>query len=216
MGGCTELPSFCCHIVCVVLVAHNFTELDFGRAEYGYLAFRELSRFVYCLLQKVKRSSDLPVIEKWEAYMLPIQSCIGAIAAEHFLEGTRLLSCLEKINSSFLRKEFRKDCRRFLEDLVSTIFSTFAARSPVGKGLNCFCPEIVIGDDNVSAFHLCGQLLDGLFELGWVRGTEIEPAKPEFHSASSDRWKQAAIDLVCQSAACLHSATSLVSILGGI
>ena len=45
-------------IVCVVLVAHNFTELVSGRADYGYLAFGELSRFVFCLLQKVMRSSD--------------------------------------------------------------------------------------------------------------------------------------------------------------
>ena len=71
---------------CVVLVAHNFTQLDSGRADNGYLAFGELSRFVYCLLQKVKRSSDLPVIEKWEAYMLPNHSCFGPIAEEHFFE----------------------------------------------------------------------------------------------------------------------------------
>ena len=63
------------HLVCVVLVAHNFTEL---RTDYGYLAFGELSRFVYCILQKVKLSSDLPVIKKWEAYMLPNHSCFGA------------------------------------------------------------------------------------------------------------------------------------------
>ena len=77
-------------IVCVVLVAHNFTELDIGRADYGYLAFRELSGFVYCLLQKAKQSSDSPVIEKWEAYIIPNHSGFGAIAEEHFLEGTRL------------------------------------------------------------------------------------------------------------------------------
>ena len=53
--------------VCVVLVAHNFTEFDSERADYEYLAFGELSWFVYRLLQKVKLSSDLPVIEKWEA-----------------------------------------------------------------------------------------------------------------------------------------------------
>ena len=58
-------------IVCVVLVAHNFTELDSGRADYGYLAFGELSRFVFCLLQKVKRSSDLPVTEKWGGVYAP-------------------------------------------------------------------------------------------------------------------------------------------------
>ena len=166
------------------LVAHNFTELNSGRADYGYLAFGELSRFVYCLLQKVKLSSDLPVIEKWEAYMLPNHSCFGAIAEEHFLEGTRLLASLEKI---FLRKEFRRDCRRFLEDLVSTILSTVAARSQIGQGLSCFCPEILIGGDDYSAFHLFGQLLDGLLELGWVRGSEVEPAKAEFHSFVRER-----------------------------
>ena len=91
---------------------------------------------MYCFLQKVKRSSDLPVIEKWEAYMLPNHSCFGAIPEEHFLEGTRLLSSLDKITSSFIRKEFRRDCCRFLEDLVSTILSKVAARSPIGQGLS--------------------------------------------------------------------------------
>ena len=86
-----------------------------------------------------------------------------------------------KTNSSFLRKEFRKDCRRFLEDLVSTIFSTVDVRFPVGQRLSCFCPEIIIGSDDDSAVHLFGQLLDGLLELDWVRGSENEPAKPESH-----------------------------------
>ena len=118
--------------------------------------------------------------------MLPNHSCFAPIAEEHFLEhfleGIRLLSSLKKVNSSFLRREFRRDCRRFLEDLVSTILSTVAARSPIGHGLSCFCPEIVIGGDDSSAFHLFGQLLDGLLELGWVRGSEVEFAKAEFHS----------------------------------
>ena len=114
--------------------------------------------------------------------MLPNHSCFGANAEEHFLEGTRLLASLEKINSSFLRKKFRRDCLRFPKDLVSTIVSTVAARSPLGQRLSCFRPEIVIGVDNYSAFHPFGQLLDGLLELGWVRGSEVEPAKAEFHS----------------------------------
>ena len=113
--------------------------------------------------------------------MLPNHSCFEAIAEEHFLEGTRLLSSLKKIKSSFLRKEFPRDCRRFLEDLVSTIRSTVAARSPIGQGLKCFRPEIVIGDDDYFAFHFFGQLLDGLLELGCIWGSEIEPAKAEFH-----------------------------------
>ena len=177
-----QFSSCSVHFVCVVLVAQNFTELDSGRADYGYLAIGEISRFVYCLLQKVKLSSDLPVIEKWEAYKLPDHSCFEAIAKEHFLEGTRLLAPLEKINCSFLRKEFRRDCRRIPEDFVSIILSTVTARLPIGQALSCFCQEIVIGGDNYSAFHLFGQLLDGLLEIGWVRGSEVEPAKAEFHS----------------------------------
>ena len=67
MGGSIQFLPFSGHLVCVVLVAHKFTKLVYGRADYGYLAFGELSQFVYCLLQKVKRSGDLPVIEKWGA-----------------------------------------------------------------------------------------------------------------------------------------------------
>ena len=136
---------------------------------------------MYCVLQKLKRSSDLPVIEKCEAYMLPNHSCFGAIEEEHCLEGTSWLSSLEK-NSSFLRKQFHKDCHRFFEDLVSTSLCTVAARSPVGQGLSCCCLEIIIGGVEYSAFHVFGQLLDELLELGRVRASEIEPAKAELHS----------------------------------
>ena len=181
-----QVPSFS-GLVCVVLVAHNLIGLDSGHADYGNLAFGELSRFVYCLLQKIRRSSDLPVIEKWEAFRLPSHSYFGTIEEEHFLERIRLSSILEKTNSSFLRKEFRKDCLRFLEDLMSTILSTVGARSPVGQRLSCFCTKIIIGGDDYSTFHLFGQLLDGLFELGWVTGSEIEPAKAEFHSFVRDQ-----------------------------
>ena len=37
--------------------------------------------------EKTKPSSGLPVIEKWEAYMLPNHSCFGAIEQKRFLEG---------------------------------------------------------------------------------------------------------------------------------
>ena len=70
----------------------------------------------------------------------------------------------------------------FLRIYVSTILSTVAAHSPINQGLSCFCPEIVIGGDDYSAFHFFGQLLDGLLELDWVRGSEVEPAKAEFYS----------------------------------
>ena len=80
----------------VVLIAHNSTELQSGMAEYSYLAFGELSRFVYRLLQKTQISSSLPVIEKRETYVLPNHSSFAPIAEEHFLEGHDWRQCSRK------------------------------------------------------------------------------------------------------------------------
>ena len=65
---------------------------------------------------------------------------------------------------------------------MSTILSTVAARSPVGPGLSCLCPEIVIVGDAYSVFSLFGQLLQGLLELGSDRGSKIATALAESHS----------------------------------
>ena len=149
--------------------------------------------------------------------MLSNHSCFGAIAEEHFLEGTRLLSSLEKINSNFFSKEFLRDCRRFHEDLVSIILSTVAARPPNGQGQSCFCLELINGFDDYSTSYSFGQLLDRLLELGWVRRSEIDSAKAEFHSFF--REQRQVEGSVSRSRvpinSFLHSATSLVPVLGG-
>ena len=149
--------------------------------------------------------------------MLPNHSCFGAIPKEHFLEGNRLLSSLEKINSSFLRKEFRRDCRRFLEDLVSTILSTVAARSPIGQGLSCFCPEIVIGATTIPLSISSGNCWMGCLNLAGSEDqrSSLQRPKSTLLCVSSDRWKQAAAGLVLRSTACLPSAIGPISVLGG-
>ena len=86
------------------------------------------------------------------------------------------------MSSSYLRKEFRRNARRFLDEFCSTIFSTVAARSKLGQGVSCFCPEIILGGDDHSAFFLQGQLLDGLVECGWEKGSNVEACKAEFQS----------------------------------
>ena len=164
----------------------------------------------------------MPVIEKWEAYMLPnhscFHSCFGAIPEEHFLEGTRLLSSPEKINSNYLRREFRRDCRRFVEDLVSNILSKVAARSQVGQGLSCFCPEIVIGAMTIPLSISLGNCWMGCLNLTGSEDQRSSLQRPNstLLCVSSDRWKQAAAGLVLRSTACLPSAIRPVSVLGGI
>ena len=152
----------------------NFVAEQSPGSGYGYQAYGKLSHFVYCILQKIKKSESLPLVEKWEDYMLPNHSSIAAIDEEHFLVGTRIHAALGTMSSSYLRKEFRTNARRFLEEFCSTILSTVAARSKLGQGVSCFCPEIILGGDDHSAFFLHGQLLDGLVECGWEKGSHVE------------------------------------------
>ena len=161
---------------------NNFVAEQSPGSGYVYRAYGELSHFVYCILQKIKKSESLPLVEKWEDYMLPSHSSFAAIDEEHFLVGTRIHAALAKMSSSYLRKEFRNNARRFLDEFCTTILSTVAARSKLGQGVSCFCPEIILGGDDHSAFFLHGQLLDGLVECGWEKGSHVEACKAEFQS----------------------------------
>ena len=81
-----------------------------------------------------------------------------------FLLGLECMLRWKKKTSQYLKKEFRSSARRFLEDFTSTVLATVAARSKLGQGVSCFCPEVIVGGDDHSAFFLFGQLLDGLVE----------------------------------------------------
>ena len=49
-----------------------------------------------------------------------------------------MLAVLNKIGSSYLKREFQCDARRFLEEFTTSVLSTVAARSKIGQGLSCF------------------------------------------------------------------------------
>ena len=114
--------------------------------------------------------------------MLPNHSSFAAIDEEHFLVGTRIHAALEKMSSSYLKKEFRSNARCLFDEFCSTIQSTVAARSTIGQGVCCFCPEIILGSDDHSAFFLYGQLLDELVDCGWEKRSNVEACKAEFQS----------------------------------
>ena len=86
------------------------------------------------------------------------------------------------MGSSYLKKEFRHDCRKFLEDFVNCVLSTVAARSAIGQGLSCFCPPVLIGGDDHAPLQLFDLLLGGLLAKGWVRGEDMEACKSEYQS----------------------------------
>ena len=57
---------------------------------YGYRAYGELSHFVYCMLQKIKKGESLPLVKNWENYVLPNHSAFAAIEKDYFMVGTRV------------------------------------------------------------------------------------------------------------------------------
>ena len=164
-----------------VSVANNFDYCQTA-SDYGYHTFGELARFIYCLLQKIKQGSSLPLVEQWDDYVLPNHSKVAPIADGDFLAGTRVLAALNKIGSSYLKREFQRDARRLLEEFTPSMLSTVAARLKIGQGSSCFCPAIIIGGDGHVSLHLLGLLLDGLLDHGWVKGCEIEACRSEYQS----------------------------------
>ena len=169
-----------------VSVASNFVHSS-AAADQGYHAFGEFARFIYCLRQKIKKTSSLPLAKQWEEYVLPNHSRFPAIDDKIFLEGTRVIAALGKVGSHYLQKEFRCDARRFLEAFVNCVLSTVAARSVIGQGLSCFCPAIVVGGDNIAPLQFFNKLLDGLLEKGWTRGSEVEACRAEYQSFVQER-----------------------------
>ena len=164
-----------------VSVANNFVQSSTA-ADQGYHAFGELARFLYCLLQKIKKASSLPLVEQWEEYMVPNNSRFPAIDDKNFLVGTGVMAALGKVGSHYLQKEFRRDARQFLEVFVNCVLSTVATRFVIGQGFGCFCPAIVVGGDNVAPLQLFNKLLDGLLEKSWTRGSEVEACRAEYQS----------------------------------
>ena len=158
-----------------VSVANNFVHSSTA-ADRGYHAFGELARFIYCLLQKIKKVSALPLVEQWEEYVAPNHSRFPAIDDKIFLVGTRAMAALGKIGSHYLQKEFRRDARRFLEDFVNCVLSTVAARSVIGQGLSCFCPVIVVGGDDVAPLQLFTSSWMGCCRRVGPRGAKLRRA----------------------------------------
>ena len=119
----------------IISVANNFVHSSTA-ADQGHHASGELARFVYRLLQKVKKASPLPLGEQWEEYVVPNHSRFRVIDEHDFLARTRVMAALGKVGSHYLQTEFRRDARRFLEDFVNCVLSTVASRSVIGQGLS--------------------------------------------------------------------------------
>ena len=71
-------------------------------------------------------------VEQWDEYVMPNHSKLPPISHGESLAGTRVLAALNKIGSSYLKREFQRDARGFLEEFTTSVLSTVAARSKIG------------------------------------------------------------------------------------
>ena len=124
--------------------------------------------------RNISKKASLPLVEQWEQYVLANHSKFPPNADEELLPRMRAVAALNKIGSLYLKRDFPRETRRFLEEFTNSLLSTVAARSKIGKRWSCFCPATVIGGDVHVSFYLHHLLLDGLLEMGWVRCGEIE------------------------------------------
>ena len=138
-----------------------------------YHSFGELTYFTYYLLQRVKQGSSLPLVEQWEQYVLANHSKFSPVSKEEFLSGMWVLAALNKIESSYWKREFRQEARRFLEEFTTSVFSTVAARSNIGEGLSCFCPALSLAGTTTRPFIFSVFCWMGFWKEGGSRAAKL-------------------------------------------
>ena len=160
----------------------NFERLRQCRRDYGFHGYGEVCNFVYCLLMRTRKLSDLPGIHEWESYMdISKLSYFNAISMEEFLVDSDFGRELVTVKTGEMR-EFRVKCRECIDRLVSLILTSTAVTSGVSRGLYAFCPEIMLGGDDHHIFELFGSLCD-LFRSCHVMSSDgLNAAVAEFKS----------------------------------
>ena len=181
--------------VYVVSDNHNFVARQSPGDGYGYRATGDLSHFVYCNFQKIRKIESLPFVEKWETYMLlssrtTLHLLKLRIEEELFLLGTRVPATIEKMLSSYLKKEFRTSGRRFLEEFCRTISSTVAPSSKLGRGISCFSRKYSLGAMTNPPFSSLGSYWIDLLNVAGREALRLRLAKPRSSrlSGSSASW----------------------------
>ena len=155
-------------------------QLDETCSDYGFRYFGEMSHFAWSLLSKVKKPSELPVVEDWESYMSPRVKDLSGISLKLFLKDHKEMDDL--LSSTAGGSSFRKTALSFLELLIEEIVGSVAATSDIGRGLSCFSADVLIGGDDSFVFKAFGVFVNRLLHAGRLSSTQVEDATNEFKS----------------------------------
>ena len=120
---------------CFVLDYINFGKLRQCRSDYTFHGYGEVCNFVYCLLMRTRKLSDLPGIHEWESYMDTSKlSVFGVIAVEEFLMDCDFGRDLAATKTGEMR-EFRVKCRECIDQFVFLILDNVTMTSGISRGL---------------------------------------------------------------------------------
>ena len=155
-------------------------QLDETCSDYGFRYYGEMSHFVWSLLSKVKKPSELPAVEDWESYMTHKVKDLTSLNPKLFLKDHKEVD--DQLFSAPGRSLFRKTAMAFVEQLIEEIVGSVAATSDIGRGLSCFSADVLIGCDDQFVFKAFGDFVDRLLQGGRLSATQVEDATNEFKS----------------------------------
>ena len=145
---------------CFVLDYINFGKLRQCRSDNAFHGYGEVCNFVYCLLMRTHKLSDLPGIYERESYMDTSKlSAFGVIAVEEFLMDCDFGRDLAATKTGEMR-EFRVKCRECIDRFVFLILDNVTVTSGISRGMYSFCPKIVLEGDEQHVFELFNSLCE--------------------------------------------------------
>ena len=156
------------YFMCVCLDHCTFKKQLVERSDYGFHSYSELCQFVYCLLSRSRRLSDIPELNDWDAYMDSTKiATLGKVDSADFLVNHSFGEELRRSNTQELC-EFRLRCQEFMDRLVEVILSLLLVSAEFYQGIYSFCPELLLEGVDRYIFGLYAKLLRVLEKSGWL------------------------------------------------
>ena len=126
---------------CVCLDQCTFKKQLVDRSDYGSHSYNELCQFVFCLLSRTRRLSDMPELNDWDAYMdSPKIAAFGKVDSADFLVNHSFGEELRRSNTQELC-EFRRRCQEFMDRLVEVVLFLHLVSAEFYQGIYCLVPS---------------------------------------------------------------------------
>ena len=123
--------------------------------------------------------------------MLANHSKFPPISDEEFLAGPWVLAALNKNGSLYLKREFRRETRSFLEQFTNSLLSTVVAGSNIGQGLSCFCLQLSLAGTTTRRFIYLVFCWMGFWKGGESEAARLRLVGPSTSPLSkiNDSWR---------------------------